>query len=146
MLFTSLQWVVFLLTVFVVYHLAPARWRRWLMLIASVVFYSSWSVKYLALIGGQLLVDWTCGYLLSHTDDDRRRKRYVAISIVVNLGVLCVFKYYGFIGSSLAHVGLNVPPVELTLPLGISFYTFESMSYTIDVYRRKLAPVRSPIH
>jgi D-alanyl-lipoteichoic acid acyltransferase DltB (MBOAT superfamily) len=145
-LFTSLHWVVFLLTAFAVYHVLPAPWRRWMMLAASIYFYASWSVKFLALIGLQILTDWTCGFLLSRTSAPTRRKLIVAASILVNLTSLCVFKYYGFFARSLGALGLNVPIVELTLPLGISFYTFESMSYTIDVYRGRLKPVRSPLH
>ena len=146
MLFTSLSWLVFLLAFFGVYHLLPVGLRRWGMLAASVVFYSTWSVKHLALIAGQLIVDWTCGYLLGKTDDPPRRKAIVAMSVVINLGVLCVFKYYGLFGSTLRAFGIPAPVAELTLPLAISFYTFESMSYTIDVYRRNLKPVKSPLH
>src|SRR5690349_18335291 len=146
MLFTSLHWVVFLLATFLVYHLAPARLRRWLMLVASIYFYASWSPPYLALIGAQLLVDWTCGFLLFRTQAPRLRNILCATSIVANLGALCVFKYYALLARTLVPLGIHLPPVELTLPLAISFYTFESMSYTIDIYRRRLEPVRSPLH
>lgn len=146
MLFTSLEWAVFLLVVFAAFHLVSARARPWLMLGASVVFYASWSVRYLLLIGGQLLVDWSCGYLLSRTEAPLRRKLILTTSIVVNLGVLCVFKYYGLFSRTVASFGVDLPVLDLLLPLAISFYTFESMSYTIDVYRRRLQPVRSPIH
>jgi alginate O-acetyltransferase complex protein AlgI len=142
MLFTSLHWIVFLLVAFVAFHLTPARWRRWLMLGASVYFYASWSVPYLLLIFGQLLVDWGCGVLLGRTEALARRKAILVTSVVINLSALAVFKYLGFITGTL---GLE-KPIELALPLAISFYTFESMSYTIDVYRRRLAPVRSPLH
>lgn len=145
MLFTSLHWLVFLLAVFVVFHLSPARWRPWTMLAGSIYFYASWSAPYLALILGQLLVDWTCGYLLARTDDQRRRKRLLLTSIVVNLSALCLFKYYGFFARSLTAVGVQLPVLDLVLPLGISFYTFESMSYTIDVYGRRIEPVKSPL-
>src|SRR5579859_2858697 len=146
MLFTSIHWVVFLLATFVVYHVSPDKLRRWLMLVASIYFYASWSAPYLALIGAQLLVDWTCGFLLSRTALPRRRKLLLATSIVANLSALCVFKYYGFVARTLAPLGIHLPAVELTLPLAISFYTFESMSYTIDIYRQRLQPVRSPLH
>jgi alginate O-acetyltransferase complex protein AlgI len=146
MLFTSLHWLLFLAVVFVAHHLAPPRARKWLMLAGSIYFYASWSVPYLALIFGQLCVDWICGHLLGQTDAPRRRKQLVAMSVVLNLSALCVFKYYGFIAKTIAPLGLSLPPVDLELPLGISFYTFESMSYTIDVYRRLQAPVRSPLH
>jgi alginate O-acetyltransferase complex protein AlgI len=145
-LFTSLHWVVFLATVFVVYHAAPIPMRRWTMLAASIYFYATWNAKFLALIGLQLLVDWTCGALLARVTTQGSRKLIVAASVVVNLSSLCVFKYYGLFSRSLAALGVPVHVAELTLPLAISFYTFESMSYTIDVYRGRLEPVRSPLH
>jgi alginate O-acetyltransferase complex protein AlgI len=146
MLFTSLHWLVFLLITFAAYNLAPRELRRWLMLAASLCFYASWSVPYLALIFGQLGVDWTCGYLLGRTEASGRRKAIVCASVVANLSALAVFKYYGLFFRTAAAAGLHLPELELTLPLAISFYTFESMSYTIDVYRRRLEPVRSPVH
>ncbi len=146
MLFTSLQWLAFLLGFFVVYHALPVRLRRAGMLVASLYFYSTWSAIHLLLIGGQLLVDWTCGHLLGKTERPGRRKAIVAASVVINLGVLCVFKYYDLIAHSLGGLGVRLPVLHLTLPLAISFYTFESMSYTIDVYRRQLTPVKSPLH
>ena len=142
MLFTSLHWLVFLVCVFVAFHWAPDRWRRWLMVVASIYFYGSWSAPYLLLIFGQLLVDWTCGMLLGRTEHPTRRKWIVAASVIVNLSALAVFKYFGFLARTFGFT----TTVNLTLPLAISFYTFESMSYTIDVYRRRLAPVRSPAH
>jgi alginate O-acetyltransferase complex protein AlgI len=146
MLFTSLHWCAFLAFTFVAFNVVPARARRWLMLAASIYFYASWSAPHLALIFGQICVDWTCGQLLGRTEATPRRRAIVAASVVINLGTLCLFKYYGLFASTLAPLGLRLPAVDLVLPLAISFYTFESMSYTIDVYRRALAPVRSPLH
>ncbi len=146
MLFTTLHFAAFLLFTFLVFHLVPGRFRRAVMLVSSVYFYASWSVPYLALIAAQLCVDWSCGYWLSRSESTSRRKWIVVVSLVVNLSSLCLFKYYGFFLRTLDAVGFHLPPLELTLPLGISFYTFESMSYTIDVYRRRLQPVRSPLH
>ena len=146
MLFTSLHWVVFLVVAFGIYHALPAVTRRWFMLVASVYFYASWSVIYLGLIAAQVLVDWTCGALLGRTESPRWRRVWLAASITANLGVLCVFKYYYFVARTVSAAGVGLPALDLTLPLAISFYTFESMSYTIDVYRRTIAPVRSPLH
>ncbi len=146
MLFTSLQWLAFLAVVFVAHHAIPQATRRWFMLVASVCFYASWSVPYLLLIFAQLCVDWTCGLLLARHDHTWTRRAILATSLTMNLGALCVFKYYGFMARTLAALGVHVPLVELELPLAISFYTFESLSYTIDVYRRRLEPVRSPLH
>ena len=144
-MFTSIQWLVFLAIVFVGYHCLPMRARQWFMLGASLYFYASWSAPFLLLIGGQLLIDWTCGYMLAERTT-RQRKLVVTASVAVNLASLCVFKYLGFITRSLNAVGMAIPVMEFELPLAISFYTFESMSYTIDVYRYRIKPVRSPLH
>src|SRR4051794_6316511 len=111
MLFTTLHWAIFLLTVFVLYHLVAAPVRKWLMLAASIYFYASWSAPYLLLIGSQLLVDWSCGWMLGRTRDERRRKGILAASIIANLGVLCVFKYWGLLSRTLAEVGIHLPEV-----------------------------------
>jgi D-alanyl-lipoteichoic acid acyltransferase DltB (MBOAT superfamily) len=146
MLFTSLQWLVFLGSVFLGYHVVPQRVRRWFLLASSVFFYASWSVPYLLLIGSQLLVDWSCGCLLGRYTQPAPRRLTLATSITINLASLCIFKYAAFIGQTLNALGVPVPILEPELPLAISFYTFESMSYTIDVYRGRLKPVRSPLH
>lgn len=146
MLFTSFHWLLFLLGTFLVYHAIPRGVRRWFMLASSIYFYSTWSAIHLLLIGGQLLVDWTCGHFLGKTEAASTRKRILAASVCINLGVLCIFKYYELFSGTLRGLGLPLPEAHLTLPLAISFYTFESMSYTIDVYRGQLKPVRSPLH
>jgi D-alanyl-lipoteichoic acid acyltransferase DltB (MBOAT superfamily) len=151
MLFTTLHWILFLFVIFTAFHLVGERARKWLLLGASLYFYASWSAPYLLLIGAQLAVDWSCGFLLARSDGRaalrapgsagwarvrRWRRLLLGASVTVNLGVLVLFKY-----AALFHL-----PLRLPLPLAISFYTFESMSYTIDVYRHRLAPLRSPLH
>jgi alginate O-acetyltransferase complex protein AlgI len=146
MLFTSIEWVVFLLLAFITYHLAPQKYRRWVMLASSIIFYASWKWQYLGLLAAHVLVDWTCGILLGRTESDIRRKAIVGASVGLNLTSLGVFKFYGLISTTLAAIaGWRLPALALSLPLGISFFAFESMSYTVDVYRRKLEPLRSPI-
>ena len=145
MLFTTIEWVVFLLTVFILYHIVPVRIRRWVMLGSSLVFYSSWNWRYLFLIVAHVLVDWTCGYLLGNSNDPRRRKLILAFSIFFNLGSLGVFKYYGLIFKSVIPLGVHPPVLSFSLPLGISFFAFESLSYSIDVYRRTMEPFKSPL-
>lgn len=145
MLFTSLQWLVFLLTVFILYHVAPVRFRRWVMLGSSLVFYASWNWRYLALLVAHILVDWTCGYFLGSSKDPKRRKLILTLSIIFNLSSLAVFKYYGLILNSVTPLGIHLPASSLSLPLGISFFAFESLSYSIDVYRRTMEPFKSPL-
>jgi D-alanyl-lipoteichoic acid acyltransferase DltB (MBOAT superfamily) len=145
MLFTSLQWLVFLLTVFILYHIVPIRFRRWVMIGSSFVFYSSWNWRYLPLLIAHILVDWTCGRLMGNSADPGRRKQILILSIIFNLSSLAVFKYYGLILSSLTALGIHLPVLSLTLPLGISFFAFESLSYSIDVYRHTMEPFKSPL-
>jgi alginate O-acetyltransferase complex protein AlgI len=145
MLFTSLQWIVFLLSVFILYHLVSVRLRQCVMLGSSIVFYASWNWRYLTLIAAHILVDWTCGRLLGISIDPRRRKLILALSILFNLSSLAVFKFYGLISHSLATLGVHLPVLGLSLPLGISFFAFESLSYSVDVYRRKMEPFKSPL-
>ena len=146
MLFTSLQWIVFLLTVFAFStHVVPVRVRRWVMIGSSFVFYSSWNWRYFPLIVAHILVDWTCGYLMGNSSDPTGRKRVLIVSILFNLSSLAVFKYYGLILSSLKPLGIRLPVLSLSLPLGISFFAFESLSYSIDVYRHTMEPFKSPL-
>ncbi len=151
MLFHSAQFGVFLILVLLFSAiLARHRQARHLMLLAaSCVFYAAWNVRYLGLILFSTLLDYVLGAAIHRSADSRRRKLLLALSITANLGLLGVFKYYGFFVNNLAAlleaVGLHpsLPMLDLLLPVGISFYTFQSMSYTIDIYRGRLEPRRS---
>jgi D-alanyl-lipoteichoic acid acyltransferase DltB (MBOAT superfamily) len=152
LLFNSLQYGVFLLVVFCAYW-AVVRAAWWvpigLLLVASYVCYGSWKWQYLGLIWFSSTVDFVLVRVLQRTEDPRRRKALLVLSIVYNLGLLCVFKYFNFFVSTtdslLAKAGLPVTGwhLDLALPVGISFFTFQSMSYTIDVYKRELEPTDS---
>ncbi|WP_199898082.1 MBOAT family O-acyltransferase [Marinilabilia salmonicolor] len=117
-----------------------------LIVVASYVFYSWWDWRFLSLIVFSTIVDYTVGFKLKNEENQSKRKLLLWASIVVNLGFLGVFKYYNFFLDSLYHVipGLQVVlgfnSIEIILPVGISFYTFQTLSYTIDVYKRKLEP------
>lgn len=145
MLFTSLQWILLVTAVFLLYHLISPRYRRWVMLGASLLFYASWSVPYVSLLMAHILVDWTCGHFLSLVEKPRPRKIIVAVSVVLNLSSLLLFKFYGLFHDTLAQLSIQVPAIALTLPLGISFFAFESMSYTVDVYRGRTRAWKSPL-
>ncbi len=156
MLFNSLDYALFLVVVLCAYWLlarsARLRVPRLLfVLVASSAFYMAWNPWYLGLILFSTLVDWLVARSIAKTDDETLRKRWLSISVVVNLGLLGTFKYFDFGASSLqeglalAGVHVELPLLRLALPVGISFYTFESLSYCIDVFRRKCEPARTPL-
>jgi alginate O-acetyltransferase complex protein AlgI len=149
MLFNSWIFLPFILIVLSVYwSLRSRRWQnRWLILV-SYVFYGAWDYRFLLLLIGTTLIDYWVGIMLARTEQAAARKRILSVSIVANLGVLGFFKYFNFFASSMVAllkalgVNANVHLIEIVLPVGISFYTFQSMSYTIDVYRRVIPAVR----
>ena len=150
MLFNSLEYVTFLLVVFGLYW-ATVRYARvalGVLLAASLVFYASWNAWYLSLIIATTLVDFTIGGRLAR-GDPRWRKTWLWTSVAYNLGILGLFKYFNFFmgqaDSVLGWAGLDAWAIRLDvlLPVGISFFTFQSMSYTIDIYRGRLEPIGS---
>jgi alginate O-acetyltransferase complex protein AlgI len=148
MLFTSLQFVVFFPIVVCLYFLAPQRVRWALLLGASYYFYACWRVEFLALIIASTLVDYIAGLKMGeHATRDGRRP-WLIMSLTANLGLLFTFKYYDFFNDSLRavfqHYNLlyDLRAFDLVLPLGISFYTFQTLSYSIDVYRGHREPER----
>jgi len=146
MIFTTPQFAVFFCLFFCIWSLSRGRGRSWILLLASYAFYASWNAKFLVLIMGSTLVDFYVGRRLAETHDQGRRKRLLALSVGVNLGALAFFKYCNFFVASaitgLQTLGIeaNLGTLEIVLPVGISFYTFQTMSYTIDIYRRQLDP------
>ena len=141
MIFTTPQFVLFTVAFAVVFALARGSGRKLVLLGASYLFYAAWDVRFLALLVGSTALDFVVGGRLARTQDAATRKRLLAASLAGNLGVLAVFKYLGFFVDSasalLLTLGIPVAPstLELVLPVGISFYTFQSLSYTIDIYR-----------
>ena len=125
------------------------QWRIYALLLASYLFYASWNLKYLALIFLSSSMDYFLGSKLARESRSRYRKLLLGFSLVVNLGILCTFKYFNFfvaeITDFLVQVGIRVtrPELNVLLPVGISFYTFQTLSYTIDIYRKKLEPAKS---
>lgn len=144
MLFNSLTFALFIPTVVGLYWLSPARFRTFLLLAASYLFYGWWDARFLGLILISTAVDFTVGRRLSLTDGAKQRKAWLLVSLVANLGMLGFFKYWSFFiestASALSSLGLepNLPLLQIVLPVGISFYTFQTLSYTIDIYRRQL--------
>ena len=152
MLFNSIDFFFFLPVVFVLYWFVfsnSARSQNILILISSYVFYSWWDYRFLSLIVFSTVVDYTLGLRIHNEKKYRLRKLFLFCSIFINLGILGFFKYYNFfieswidlfraIGFQMSHVNT----LNIILPVGISFYTFQTMSYTIDVYNRKLEPTK----
>ncbi len=151
-LFNSIEFLVFIAVFLAVWPLARAgNARRWLCLTAaSFFFYGWWDWRYLFLLIGSGLVDFAAGLLMVRRPGLRRP--LLVASIAANLGALATFKYLDFVVENCSAV-LRLVGIEqqfaapaLGLPIGISFYTFQSMSYTIDVYRGRLQPTRNPLH
>lgn len=148
MSFVSLAFVGFLLIVFAVYWFAFGRNYRlqntWLV-VAGWFFYGWWDWRFLGLLWATTLISWGCALPAKH------RKALATTSVVVNLLILCVFKYLGFFGESLKRIielfggWADWFTIDILLPVGISFYTFQAVSYSIDVYRKKIAPCRNLI-
>lgn len=149
MLFNSWQFIAFFIVVYALYRVLDHRWQNRMLLAASYFFYGCWSWRFLSLLWISTVVDYFCGLKIGCCSDSRKKKMYLAISVVLNLCFLGFFKYFNFfIGnfeSLLHHFGLNAgfPLLHIILPVGISFYTFQEISYVVDVYRGDLKPVRS---
>ena len=145
MLFNSFQYWIFFLIVAALFYSVPFRIGKFLLLGASYVFYMWWDPRFIVLILTSTVVDYYLGILLE-TASGRRKKFLLIVSLVVNLGILGFFKYYDFFAGSLArllHVSESSVVLQIILPVGVSFYTFASLSYTIDVYWGKMKAVRN---
>ena len=145
MLFNSFQYWIFFLIVIVLFYSVPFRIGKVLLLCASYVFYMWWDPRFIVLILTSTIIDYFLGILLEVASGSWKRLLLV-VSLVVNLGFLGFFKYYNFFASSLAsllHISESSVVLNIILPVGISFYTFASLSYTIDVYRGEMKAVRN---
>jgi len=149
MLFNSVDFAIFLIIVFILYWFVVnknLKLQNWFIVLASYIFYGWWDWRFLSLIFFSTILDYSIGVKLKNENVVFKRKIILWISIIVNLGVLCVFKYFNFFLDSLYALvpalsntfGFN--SLDIILPVGISFYTFQTLSYTIDVYKRKLEP------
>src|SRR5213082_1866679 len=145
MLFNSFQYWIFFAIVAVLFYSVPFRVGKVLLLLASYVFYMWWDPRFIVLIVTSTVVDYFLGIGLEATSGPRK-KVLLAISLIVNLGLLGFFKYYDSFAGSLAgllHIPKSSVVLQIILPVGISFYTFASLSYTFDVYWGKMKAVRN---
>lgn len=144
MLFNSAHFIVFFPIVILVYYVLPQRGRYLWLLAASYYFYMSWNPKYIVLLLFSTAVTYASGRLLAAAKNTTRRKLIVAASFILNLGVLFYFKYVGMAADILVrvlgklHIYLTIPSFDVVLPVGISFFTFQALSYTVDVYRGEI--------
>lgn len=150
MVFNSLTFILFFIIVLILHNL-PFSWRvkKFNLLIASYIFYAAWSPPFVILLWVATVIDWFVAQWMAKTEDKRKRKQILLISLVANLGMLSYFKYGNFMLTNfvtmMKFLGVNYQPAEfnIILPIGISFYTFVTLSYTIDVYRREIKPANS---
>ncbi|NQV49067.1 MAG: MBOAT family protein [Candidatus Marinimicrobia bacterium] len=151
MLFNSGQFFFFFIAVYLLYVKLPHRGQNILLLLASYIFYGAWDVRFLILIFISTVVDYSAGILIhekQEANDIRASKRWMILSVVVNLGILGFFKYFNFFTESFADFinlfgwQVSSPVLQIILPAGISFYTFQTMSYSLDIYRGQLKPTR----
>ncbi len=148
MIFNSLEFLVFITAFLLLYFSLKGRARLWLCLLGSYLFYGWWDWRFLGLIGLTTLMDYSLGILMERSTIERDRKRLIYFSVTINLLFLGFFKYFNFFADSFREMVLafGLHPSDTTLsiilPIGISFYTFQSMSYTVDIYRREIEPER----
>lgn len=146
MFFNSIHFLFFLPIVLFLYFITPYRYRWFLLLVASYYFYMVWKPIYALLIVLSTLIDYYCSIKMGNLPTQKERKPYVVISIVANLLILVTFKYFNFFNEAaydlaeMLNMHYAVPMFNVLLPMGISFYTFQTMSYSIDVYRGTIKP------
>ncbi|HNQ66820.1 MAG TPA: MBOAT family O-acyltransferase [Bacteroidales bacterium] len=154
MLFNSFDFAIFLPCFFLIYWFVfykNLKWQNAFIVISSYLFYGWWDYRFLSLIAFSTLVDYLVGINLNKSDNKIRRKILLIVSLVVNLGLLGFFKYYNFFVDSFADTfrvfgrEIGTSSLYVILPVGISFYTFQTLSYTIDIYRKKISPTKDLI-
>lgn len=146
MLFNSLEFAIFLPIVFCLYWLLNnhLKWQNLFVVVASYIFYGWWDWRFLILIAITSLCSWASGLFI---EKSFRPKVWLTLNIIINLFILGLFKYFNFFVSNfcnLFHIDNDIA-INLILPVGISFYTFQALSYSIDVYRNRIAPTKDPI-
>ena len=148
MLFNSWTFALFIAIVLPTYYALDHRWQNRFLLAASYFFYSMWDWRFLGLLAISTGVDYVAALRMHETDDALARKRWLQLSLATNLGILGFFKYFNFFLDSTVDMLMllgfepHVPTLRVLLPVGISFYTFQTLAYTIDVYRGRMQPTR----
>lgn len=146
MLFNTLQFAGFFIVVYGLYLVLEHKWQNRMLLVASYIFYGAWDWMFLSLIWISTILDYYCGLSIHRATEAKKRKLFLFLSVFGNLSILGLFKYFNFFASNLQQLleifglSLNYQFLHIVLPVGISFYTFQTMSYTIDIYKRKMEP------
>ncbi|HXP86854.1 MAG TPA: MBOAT family O-acyltransferase [Bryobacteraceae bacterium] len=148
MLFNTARFFLFFAVVLALHYASPKPLRKWILLAASYFFYMSWNPKFVLLLLTLTAIDYTSGLWIERCREPARKKLFLVLSLVANLGFLGFFKYYNFLAAMIAEL-FRLPPqsfaLAIILPLGISFHTFQSMSYIVDVYRGQQKAIRNPV-
>ena len=141
MLFNSFDFLLFFITITVLYFTIPFKFRWFLLLVSSCFFYMFFIPKYILILFFTIIIDYFAGLQLEKIQNKRHKKVFLIASLIANIGILVIFKYYNFLNDSITtvlhafHVGNPIPVLNIILPIGLSFHTFQAMSYTIEVYR-----------
>lgn len=149
MLFNSVQFAIFFVIVYSLYLVFNHKRQNRMLLLASCIFYGAWDWRFLFLMFISICTDYFCSLNIDKSDSRPVRRRFLAISIVVNLSILGFFKYFNFFADTMQiflnkfGIPVHMATLRIILPVGISFYTFQTMSYSCDVYRRELEPTKN---
>jgi len=149
MLFNSIQFAVFFVVVYTLYLVLNHKLQNRMLFVASCIFYGAWSWQFLLLMFVSITTDFFCAKYIHKSSDNKIRKRLLILNFVVNIGILGFFKYFNFFETNLQTLlrtfgfSVNTNLLHIILPIGISFYTFQAMSYSFDVYRKQLVPTDS---
>src|ERR1700680_3323634 len=148
MLFNTPQFFLFLAVTIELFYVSPQPLRKWILLAGSYFFYMSGNWRFAPLLLSLTAIDYVAAIWMERVESPRRRKLFLVLSLAANLGFLGFFKYYNFLASMLAEAlrkDAHAFALLIVLPLGISFHTFQSMSYVVDVYRGEQKAIRNPI-
>ena len=146
MVFNSLTFFIFFGIVVGLYYVLSHRWQNRMLLLASYVFYGFWDWRFLSLILISTVTDYLCGIQIYNQPSSSGKRKYLYLCLIINLTLLCFFKYWNFFAESFVEVlsslgvNANLKIISIILPIGISFYTFKTMSYSIDIYRGEIRP------
>lgn len=151
MLFNSLEYIIFLPIIFGVYWASGKKgiaFQNLIVVLCSFFFYAWWDVRFLSLILISIILDYTCGLMIHKSQSKFNRKLYLGISLAGNLGILGFFKYYNFFIENfialfeIFNISTDLKTLNIVLPVGISFYTFQTLSYTLDIYKKRILPTK----
>lgn len=149
MLFNSIAFLIFFPIVVVGHFALPHRFRWIWLLLASYYFYMNWNALYAILILVSTAITYFSGLMIYRAKSQRRKKIWIAFSLISNLSILFFYKYFNFFAASTVGfmkylgIAMDMPSLDVLLPVGISFYTFQALSYTIDIYRNEIKPEKN---